>query len=196
MMMKLEVAVLPVSDIDRAKHFYKTLGWREDADFDLPTFRVIQMTPPGSQASIIFGSPVRAEGSERGLHMLVVEDIEGARKGLVENGVDVSEVFHDAGGVFHHNGDPIQEPGRSPEGGSYGSFVTFSDPDGNDWVVQEVTTRLPGRVAGPAYDSTQALIDALRRAEAAHGEFEAKLGHRHEDWAPWYAQFMTDEQAS
>ena len=196
MNMKLEVAILPVSDIDRAKHFYTTLGWREDADFNLPTFRVIQMTPPGSQASIIFGSPVRAEGSERGLHMLVVDDIEAARKQLVASGVDVSEIFHDGGGVFHHHGTAVAEPGRSPEGGSYSSFVTFSDPDGNDWVVQEVTSRLPGRVAGPAYDSTASLVDALRRAELAHGEYEAKLGHPHPDWAPFYAQFMTDEQAS
>ena len=192
----LEVAVLPVSDIDRAKHFYKALGWREDADFVLPTFRVIQMTPPGSPTSIIFGSPITTGPGERGLHMLVVDDIAAARRELVADGVDVSEVFHDDDGVFHHHGAPIAAPGRSPADSSYGSFLTFSDPDGNDWLVQEVTTRLPGRVTGASYDSAASLATALRRAADAHAEHEKRIGRADPDWPDWYSQYLTSEQAS
>jgi len=145
--MKLEVVVVPVSDVDRAKAFYQGLGWRLDADFlGADDFRVVQLTPPGSACSIIFGSEISsaAPGSADGLQ-LVVADIARARAELVEQGVEVSEVFHDAGGVFHHAGLDARAPGPAPADASYGSFVSFQDPDGNGWYVQEVTTRLPGR---------------------------------------------------
>jgi catechol 2,3-dioxygenase-like lactoylglutathione lyase family enzyme len=145
--MKLEVIVLPVSDVDRAKEFYEGLGWRLDADFSTDAdFRVIQLTPPGSPASVIFGTGISAAapGSVEGLH-LIVTDIEAARAELVSRGAEVSEVFHDAGGVFHHAGTTAREPGPDPKRGSYGSFAAFSDPDGNGWILQEITTRLPGR---------------------------------------------------
>ena len=145
--MKLEVVVVPVSDVDRAKGFYASLGWRLDADFaGEGGFRVVQLTPPGSACSIIFGSEITSAspGSADGLQ-LVVTDIEAARAELVDRGVEVSEVFHDTGGVFHHAGGKARAPGPAPDHRSYGSFASFSDPDGNGWVLQEVTTRLPGR---------------------------------------------------
>ncbi len=145
--MRLEIVVLPVSDVDRAKEFYVGLGWRLDADFVVDDdFRVLQLTPPGSPCSIIFGKGVtNAEpGSAGGLY-LVVDDIEAARAELVGNGAQVSEVFHDAGGAFHHAGTTARVPGPDPERRSYASFASFSDPDGNAWMLQEVTTRLPGR---------------------------------------------------
>jgi catechol 2,3-dioxygenase-like lactoylglutathione lyase family enzyme len=147
MEMRLEVVVLPVSDVDKAKQFYKSLGWRLDADFaGEGGFRVVQLTPPGSACSVIFGSGVTsaAPGSADGLQ-LVVADIDAARAELVGHGIDVSEVFHDAGGVFHHSGAQARVPGPASEHKSYGSFASFSDPDGNAWFLQEVTTRLPGR---------------------------------------------------
>ena len=147
MEMRLEVVVLPVSDVDRAKEFYVRLGWRLDADFvDGDDFRVVQPTPPGSPCSIIFGTGITtaAPGSADGLY-LVVDDIEAARAELVGHGAQVSDVFHDAGGVFHHAGTTARVPGPDPEHRSYGSFASFSDPDGNGWMCQEVTTRLPGR---------------------------------------------------
>jgi catechol 2,3-dioxygenase-like lactoylglutathione lyase family enzyme len=145
--MKLEVVVIPVSDVDRAKDFYTTLGWRLDADFGAgDDFRVVQLTPPGSLCSIIFGIGLTTAtpGSTQGLQ-LVVTDVEAARSELATHGVDVSEVFHDAGGVFHHAGTQGRVSGADPNGRSYASFVSFSDPDGNSWFVQEITTRLPGR---------------------------------------------------
>ncbi|HEY5457021.1 MAG TPA: VOC family protein [Acidothermaceae bacterium] len=144
--MKLEVAVIPVSDVDHAKEFYAGLGWRLDADFVAGDFRVVQLTPPGSLCSIIFGNGVTTAtpGSTQGLQ-LVVTDVEAARSELASHGVEVSEVFHDAGGVFHHAGTQERVSGRDPDGRSYTSFVSFSDPDGNTWFVQEITKRLPGR---------------------------------------------------
>ncbi len=145
--MKLEVVVLPVSDVDRAKAFYQSLEWRLDADFTTgPDFRVVQLTPPGSECSIIFGTGVTtaAPGSVEGLQ-LVVYDIDAARTGLAAHGADVSEVFHDAGGVFHHGGTEGRVSGPAPDHADYGSFLSFDDPDGNSWIVQEVKTRLPGR---------------------------------------------------
>ncbi|MEV6158727.1 VOC family protein [Nonomuraea sp. NPDC052129] len=145
--MKLEVVVVPVADVDRTKDFYKALGWREDADVAVGVdFRVVQLTPPGSPCSIIFGTGVTsaAPGSRQGLH-LIVDDIEAARAELAERGVDVAEVFHDAGGVFHRAGTEGRVPGPDPDRQSYGSYTSFSDPDGNGWILQEVTTRLPGR---------------------------------------------------
>jgi catechol 2,3-dioxygenase-like lactoylglutathione lyase family enzyme len=145
--MKLEVLVIPVSDVDKAKAFYEQLGWRLDADFATEKgFRVVQVTPPGSEASIIFGDGVSTgtPGSVQGLQ-LVVKDIETAREELVAKGADVSEVWHDADGIFHHAGDANRAAGPDPDRRSYGSWLSFSDPDGNGWVVQEVVTRLPGR---------------------------------------------------
>ncbi|WP_245918731.1 VOC family protein [Actinomadura mexicana] len=145
--MTLEVVVVPVTDVDRAKDFYKALGWREDADVATgDDFRVVQMTPPGSACSVIFGSGVSPDepGSAHGLH-LVVDDIEAARAELVERGAQVSEIFHDAGGVFHHAQAHALRPGPDPDRTSYGSFASFNDPDGNGWHLQEITTRLPGR---------------------------------------------------
>jgi catechol 2,3-dioxygenase-like lactoylglutathione lyase family enzyme len=149
--MKLEIVVIPVSDVDRAKRFYETLGWRLDADFATgPQFRVVQFTPPGSAASIIFGKGVTPSppGTFQGLH-LVVFDVEEARAELARRGVAVSAVFHDAGGVFHHAGTDQRLPGPNPERKSYASFAAFSDPDGNGWVLQEIRQRLPGRGSPP-----------------------------------------------
>jgi catechol 2,3-dioxygenase-like lactoylglutathione lyase family enzyme len=145
--MKLEVVVVPVSDVDQAKRFYQALGWRLDADFtDGEDFRVVQLTPPGSQCSIIFGTGITsaAPGSADGLQ-LTVTDIDAARAELTGHGAEVSEVFHDAGGVFHHAGTDGRVSGPAPNHQSYGSFASFSDPDGNGWLLQEITTRLPGR---------------------------------------------------
>jgi catechol 2,3-dioxygenase-like lactoylglutathione lyase family enzyme len=145
--MKLEVVVIPVSDVDKAKDFYQGLGWRLDADFaKSEDFRVVQLTPPGSPCSVIFGTGITSAtpGSADGLQ-LVVTDVEAARDELIGRGADVSEVFHDAGGVYHHAGTQARAAGPAPDHRSYGSFVSFSDPDGNGWFVQEVTTRLPGR---------------------------------------------------
>jgi len=145
--MKLEVVVVPVSDVDRAKHFYKALGWREDADVVTgEDFRVVQLTPPGSACSVIFGTGVTSAGpgSVEGLH-LVVSDVVAARAELADRGVEVSEVFHDEGGLFHHAGDTARVGGPDPDRRTYASYASFSDPDGNGWVLQEVTTRLPGR---------------------------------------------------
>ncbi|KUN81505.1 glyoxalase [Streptomyces bungoensis] len=197
--MKLEVVVVPVSDVDRDKDFYTELGWRLDADIAPDgDFRVVQVTPPGSPASVIFGTSVtvQAPGSAQGLH-LVVDDIEAAREELKRRGANPSEVFHDAGGVFHHGGTGARVPGPDPLRSSYGSFLSFSDPDGNGWLLQEITTRLPGRLdpAVTAFASAEDLAGALRRAAAAHGEHEARLGARDDDWPDWYAQHMVSEQA-
>lgn len=145
--MSIEVVVVPVSDVDRAKSFYQGLGWRLDADFAGPdNFRVVQLTPPGSACSLIFGSGLTSAipGSAEGMQ-LVVNDIDAAHAELSGHGVEVSDVFHDAGGVFHHSGDEGRASGQAPEHRTYGSFVSFRDPDGNRWYVQEVTKRLPGR---------------------------------------------------
>jgi catechol 2,3-dioxygenase-like lactoylglutathione lyase family enzyme len=197
--MKLEVVVVPVTDVDRARDFYTTLGWRLDAEVATDeNFRVVQVTPPGSSASVIFGTSVtsQAPGSAQGLH-LVVDDIVGAHDELKRLGVDVSDVFHDAGGVFHHAGTDARVPGPDPQRGSYGSFLSFSDPDGNGWLLQEITTRLPGRLdpTSTVFASTEDMAAALRRAAAAHGEHEARTGAEDPDWPDWYARYMVREQA-
>ena len=198
--LKLEVVVIPVSDVDRAKRFYGSLGWRLDADFPFDNFRVVQFTPPGSGCSVQFGKNITpaAPGSAHGLY-LVVSDIEAARTELVGRGVDVSEVFHAGkpGAQFQPNGASGRVSGPAPNHATYRSFATFSDPDGNGWLLQEVTTRLPGRIdaAQTAYACTADLASALRRAEAAHGEHEKRTGERDADWPDWYAAYMVAEQA-
>ena len=199
--MKLEVVVIPVADVDRAKDFYTGMGWRLDADVPVGgDFRVVQVTPPGSPASVIFGTNVTAQvpGTAQGLH-LIVDDIEAARDELKRGGAEPSEVFHDAGGVFHHGGTDARVPGPDPKRGSYGSFLSFSDPDGNGWVLQEITTRLPGRLdpSVTAFSSAPDLASALRRAAAAaaHGEHEARTGAEDPNWPDWYARYMVGEQA-
>ncbi len=196
--LKLEVVVLPVSDVDRAKEFYGGLGWRLDADFSFDNgFRAVQFTPPGSDASIQFGTDMTsgAPGSVQNMY-LIASDIEAARDELVAQGVDVSEVFHPAtpGGQFHADASG-HLGGRSPD--SYLSYATFSDPDGNGWLLQEVTTRLPGRVdaAATAFGSASDLASAMRRAEAAHGEHEKRTGAADPNWPDWYAEYMVAEQA-
>jgi catechol 2,3-dioxygenase-like lactoylglutathione lyase family enzyme len=196
--LKLEVVVVPVGDVDRAKDFYAGLGWREDADFASGAdFRVVQLTPPGSACSIIFGTGVTsaAPGSAQGLH-LVVTDIEAARAELTGHGAEVSEVFHDAGGVFHHAGTTGRVAGRAADRASYGSFASFSDPDGNGWLLQEITTRLPGRIEADAtsFSSASDLATAMRRAAAAHGEHEKRIGGADPNWPDWYAEYMVSEQ--
>jgi catechol 2,3-dioxygenase-like lactoylglutathione lyase family enzyme len=191
--LKLEVVVIPVSDVDRAKRFYSDLGWRLDADFAKGDhFRVVQFTPPGSPCSIHFGKGLTAAvaGSARGLY-LIVSDIEAAHAELVGRGVDVSEVFHRAA----VGEGPLSGP--DPERRSYSSFASFSDPDGNSWLLQEVTARLPGRVDAndTTFTSSNELAGALRRAEAAHGEHEKRIGQRDADWPNWYADYIVREQA-
>jgi catechol 2,3-dioxygenase-like lactoylglutathione lyase family enzyme len=190
--MAIEVVVIAVSDVDRAKRFYGGLGWRLDADIaNGDDFRLVQFTPSGSACSIHFGKGLTpaAPGSEGGLY-LVVSDIQAARKGLADCGADVSEVFHRS---------PTREKlaGPDPQRRSYSSFVSFRDPDGNTWLVQEVTTRLPGRSDAEVttFRSVAALAGALRRAEAAHGEHEKRTGQKDTNWADWYAQYIVSEQA-
>jgi catechol 2,3-dioxygenase-like lactoylglutathione lyase family enzyme len=197
--MKLEVVVIPVSDADRAKRFYSDLGWRLDADFVISSeFRVIQLTPPGSPCSIIFGKGVTSAvpGSAQGLY-LIVSDIEAARADLVERGVKVSELFHDVDGVFHHAGTEGRLSGPDPKRQSYASYASFSDPDGNGWLFQEVTARLPGRVDpdDTIFTSPTELARALRRAEAAHGQHEKRTGQHDANWPSWYAEYIVREQA-
>ena len=189
--------MLPVSDVDRARDFYRALGWRLDADFPVEDgFRVVQMTPPGSACSVIFGTGVTAAapGSAQGLQ-LVVPDINAARDELASRGAPVSEVFHDRTGIFHHAGEQARVSGSAQDRASYGSWVSFSDPDGNSWFVQEITARLPGRETSPlaVFDSVPGLAAALRRAAAAHGKHEQEIGHADPDWPDWYAQYMADE---
>jgi catechol 2,3-dioxygenase-like lactoylglutathione lyase family enzyme len=199
---KLEVLIIPVSDAARAKEFYTRLGWRLDADFTGEGWRLIQFTPPGSACSIQFGTNLTPSepGSFQGT-LLAVSDIQAARDDLSGRGVEVSPVFHCAtGGVCRfRDGDGVWERvgGVAPNKASYGSFATFSDPDGNTWVFQEVTTRLPGRVdaAETAFASTADLANAMRRAEAAHGEHEKRIGAADPDWPDWYAAYMVAEQA-
>jgi predicted enzyme related to lactoylglutathione lyase len=199
--MKFEAAVIPVSDVDRAKEFYTKLGWRLDADFRFDNgFRVIQFTPPGSGCSIQFGTKVTpaAPGSAHGLY-LIVSDIEAARNELVGRGAKVSEVFHAGtpGAQFQPDGASGRVVGPAPDHATYGSFATFSDPDGNGWLLQEITTRLPGRMDSGAtsFGSASDLANAFRRAEAAHGEHEKRTGQRDANWSGWYASYMVAEQA-
>ncbi len=201
--MKFEIVVIPVSDVDRAKEFYTKLGWRLDADYDNgKDFRVIQFNPPGSGCSVIFGRNVTgaAPGSAQGLY-LIVSDLAAARDELLGRGVKISEVFHNEG-VYAGPDEPylfgrLRVSGPDPEHRSYRSFASFKDPDGNSWLFQEITTRLPGRIdsAETTFASTSDLTSALRRAAAAHGEHEKRTGgQRDENWPDWYASYMVAEQ--
>jgi catechol 2,3-dioxygenase-like lactoylglutathione lyase family enzyme len=198
---KLEAVVIPVSNVDRAKEFYLKLGWRLDADFAFDNgFRVVQFTPPGSGCSVQFGTKITLAdpGSARGLY-LIVSDIEAARAELVAHGVAVSEVFHAGkpGAQFQPDDTSGRIRGPAPDHASYSSFATFSDPDSNGWLFQEVTTRLPGRgdSATTSFASANDLATALRRAAAAHGEHEKRAGQADPNWPDWYAGYMVREQA-
>jgi catechol 2,3-dioxygenase-like lactoylglutathione lyase family enzyme len=202
--MKLEIVVIPVSDASRAKEFYAGLGWRLDADYDNGNdYRVIQFTPPGSGCSVIFGKNVTAAapGSVQGLYM-IVSDIAAARAELLGRGVKIGEVFHDANGIYAGPDEPylfgrLRVSGRDPEHRSYRSFASFKDPDGNGWLLQEITARLPGRIdaAATSFASANDLAAAFRRAEAAHGEHEKRTGQRDENWPDWYAAYMVAQQS-
>jgi len=201
--MKFEIVVIPVSDVDRAKEFYAKLGWRLDADFDNgKDFRVVQFTPPGSGCSVIFGRNVTAAapGSAQGLY-LIAADIAAARKALLDRSVPVSEVFHNDG-VYAGTDEPylfgrVRVSGPDSEHRSYRSFASFKDPDGNGWLLQEITARLPGRIdaAATSFASANDLANAMRRAEAAHGEHEKRIGAADANWPAWYAEYMVAEQA-
>ena len=193
--LKLEAIVIPVLDVDRSKEFYGRLGWRLDADFVFENgFRVVQFTPPGSGCSVQFGTNMTkaVPGSAHGLY-LIVSDIEAAREELAALGADVSAVFHAGtpGAQFQPDGSG-RVRGPAPEHASYRSYVTFTDPDGNGWLLQEVTTRFPGRIARTTttFASANDLASAFRRAEAAHGEHEKRTGQRDSNWADWYAAYM------
>jgi len=186
---KLEAVVIPVSDVDRAKRFYGSLGWRLDADFAFENgFRVVQFTPPGSECSIQFGTKITsaAPGSAQGLY-LIVSDIAAARDELVARGVEASEVFHPGtpGAQFRPNGTSGRVTGPAPDHASYRSFVTFSDPDGNGWLIQEIKARLPGRGLGR---DVATLTELLREAEKRHGDYEPTAPKHH--WSGWYAAFI------
>ena len=200
--MKFEVVVIPVSDVDRAKEFYQRLGWRLDAEYDSGNnFRIMQFTPPGSGCSIIFGQNVSAAapGSAQGLY-LIVSDIQAARDELGARNVNVSDVFHDSDGVHAGPDQPylfgrLRVNGPDPDHRSYRSFLSFSDPDGNGWLMQEVTARIPGRVTGnTTYTSAGDLSQALKRAAAAHGEHEKQIGQADPNWPEWYAEYMVREE--
>src|SRR5271166_4319191 len=197
--MKFEAVVIPVADVDRSKEFYTKLGWRLDADFPFDNgFRVVQFTPPGSGCSVQFGTKMTsaAPGSAQGLY-LIVSDIEAARIDLAARGIEVSEVFHPGtpGAQFQIDGRG-RISGPAPEHTTYGSFATFRDPDGNGWLFQEITTRLPGRIdaATTSFGSANGLASALRRAEAAHGQHEKRTGQRDANWPDWYAAYIVAEQ--
>ena len=197
--MKLEVIVIPVADVDRAKEFYGRLGWRLDADRASDGFRLIQFTPPGSGCSIQFGTNLTsaAPGSAQDLY-LVVSDLQAVREDLAGRGIEVGEVFHCPPGTpcrFRNSAPETRVSG--PAEASYGSFAWLSDPDGNGWLFQQITARVPGRVdpATTSFASASDLASALRRAEAAHGEHEKRIGAADPDWPGWYADYMVSEQA-
>jgi len=197
--MKLEVIVLPVSDVDRAATFYRELGWRVDADIATDNGgRILQFTPPGSPCSILIGTGLTpsAPGTAQFVH-LIVSNIEAARAELIGRGVDASEIFHDAAGGYNRFDPAVRASGPDPERRSYASFVTFSDPDGNGWILQEITNRFPGRLDPDvtSFASVRDVADALRRASVAHGEHEKRIGAADPNWADWYAAYIVAEQA-
>ena len=192
--LKLEVVVIPVSDVDRAKRFYGNLGWRPDADFAFPNgFRVVQFTPPGSPCSIQFGTNITTAtpGCARGLY-LIVSDVEAARNELAARGAEITKVFHAGapGAQFQADGTEGRVPGPAPDHASYRSFATFSDPDGNSWLLQEITTRLPGR--GLSNLDAATLTELLREAEERHGKYEPTAPKHH--WSGWYGAYIVARQ--
>jgi catechol 2,3-dioxygenase-like lactoylglutathione lyase family enzyme len=198
--LRLEAVVIPVADADRSKAFYAGLGWRLDADFSFDNgFRVVQFTPPGSPCSVQFGTKITgaAPGSAHGLY-LIVSDIDAGREELMIRGAKVSEVFHSGtpGAQLDPDGTSGRVGGPDPDHKSYSSFATFEDPDGNSWLLQQVTERLPGRLdpAITSFNSAGDLAGALRRAAAAHGEHEKRIGRADPDWPDWYAEYMVREQ--
>jgi catechol 2,3-dioxygenase-like lactoylglutathione lyase family enzyme len=193
--LKLEVVTIPVSDVDRSKKFYEGLGWRLDADFTTGDDHVVQVTPPGSQCSVHFGTNLTSAAPGSAQMLLVVSDIQTAHDELLGRGVKVSEVYHYAG--FNRLDPKARLSGPAPNRSSYGSWVSFSDPDGNLWLLQEITTRLPGRIDSNATTFTSAadLAGAMRRASIAHGEHEKLTGQHDENWPEWYAAYMVAEQA-
>ena len=198
--LKLEAIVIPVSDVDRSKAFYAGLDWRLDADFAFDNgFRVVQFTPPGSPASVQFGTEITTAvpGSAQGLY-LVVSDIKASRDQLAAHGADISDVFHPGtpGAQFQPEGSDGRVNGQADDGASYSSFATLKDPDGNTWLLQEVTTRLPGRIdTATTYASVNDLTQALIRAASAHGEHEKLTGSYDEQWPAWYSAYMVAEQS-
>jgi catechol 2,3-dioxygenase-like lactoylglutathione lyase family enzyme len=196
--MKLEAIVIPVSDVGRAATFYAGLGWRVDADITAADGgRILQFTPPGSPASILIGTGLTPSvpGTTQFVH-LIVPDIVAARAELIGKGIDASDVFHDASGGYNRFDPALRASGPDPDRRSYASFVTFHDPDGNGFVLQEITTRFPGRIDGgvASFASAQDLAHAMQRASAAHGKREARLGKADPDWPGWYATYMVAEQ--
>src|SRR2546430_16412026 len=195
MNMKLEVVIVPVSDVDRAKAFYEKLGFRLDIDIVNENFRGIQFTPPRSEASIIFGKGVTSARSGSADLVLAVDNVDAARKDLIARGVNVSEVFHYAGGPFNNTIENPRVAGRDPEGRSYFSFVSFEDPDGNQWLLQEISTRLPGREWKPTRAGTidiGMLAELLHETEQRHGEYEKTHAEHH--WWDWYAAYLSARQ--
>jgi catechol 2,3-dioxygenase-like lactoylglutathione lyase family enzyme len=186
---KIEVTIFPVADVDRAKDFYLKLGWRLDADFTFPGLRVVQVTPYGSACSLQFGTKLTSAVPGSGKGYIIVSDIVAARGAMLAAGVQVGEFFH-----LGQNGPA---PGLDPERRTYRSRAEFKDPDGNSWVLQEITSRLPGRVEpGPtSFASASDLASALKRAALAHGQHEARIGQRDESWPAWYAEYMVREQS-
>jgi catechol 2,3-dioxygenase-like lactoylglutathione lyase family enzyme len=193
--MKLETVVIPVSDVERAKAFYVSLGWRLDADLGAGAFRIVQLTPPGSGCSVQFGTGLTSAAPGAAQNLLVVSDIEAAHDELVGDRVDPTEVFHDATGGYNRWQHDARASGPDPERRTYASFVEFRDPDGNLWQLQEITNRLPGRVdpSTTEYSSVEDLTGALKRAAAAHGEHEKRTGQADENWPEWYAAYMVAE---
>jgi catechol 2,3-dioxygenase-like lactoylglutathione lyase family enzyme len=192
--MKLEIVVIPVSDVDRAKAFYERVGWRLDADLGSDGFRIVQFNPPGSGCSIQFGEGLTSAAPGSATNLLVVSDIEAAHDELLGEGVDAA-VFHDATTGYNRFDPALRERGPDPERRTYASFAEFADPDGNQWQLQEITSRLPGRVdpTTTTYSSVADVAGALRRAAAAHGEHEARIGQADENWPDWYAAYMVAE---
>ena len=193
--MALETVVIPVSDVDRAKAFYEGLGWRLDADLGAGDFRIVQFNPPGSGCSIQFGTGLTSAAPGSAVNLLVVSDIEAAHDDLVAHGVD-AEVFHDSTGGYNRFTESVRAEGPDPERRTYASFAEFRDLDGNVWQLQEITSRLPGRIDANSatFTSADELARALSRAESAHGEHEKRTGVRDENWPAWYAAFMLAEQ--
>jgi catechol 2,3-dioxygenase-like lactoylglutathione lyase family enzyme len=194
--LKLEAVVIPVSDVDRAKAFYGALGWRLDADLGGGAFRIVQFNPPGSDCSIQFGTGLTAAAPGSAQNLLVVSDVEAAHDDLAAKGAEPSEVFHDGSGGYNRWDASSRATGPDPDRRTYASFLEFTDPDGNLWQLQEITSRLPGRIDATAatFSSVDELRAALERAAAAHGEHEKRVGKADEQWPEWYATYMLAEQ--